>query len=323
MEHRQPSAAEVARTLLTGVGTATLKSAATRGAVPVLHAETAAGAFILVGDGQTLAALGLDSPVNDLLYRESQPSRDMGLQAGDTRSIVRYPVSLTIASMAPVADLNIERGTAVLDGTLTPLPASAVPAALQSSCSGVRLAEVLGYRPDVRLFGFVPGKVAVSNSSGQHEVDAVELQQVVPDPLAESEGPLLAAIENELGPDLLEFVRRMDSVLDSESMGFGSFGTIESTRVIGIDQYGLELHCTWDATNCIWRALQPDGDDGGGCPARKMLDDGDAAACHSPTATVRLPFLEMAGTPDAALQQLRSLTGLAAAATPSGFTYPG
>ncbi len=323
MEHRQSSAAEVARTLLTGVGTATLKSAATRGAVPVLHAETAAGAFILVGDGQTLAALGLDSPVNDLLYRERPPSRDTDLQAGDNRSIVRYPVSLTIASMAPVADLNIERGTAVLDGTLTPLPASAVPAALQSSCSGVRLAEVLGYRPDVRLFGFVPEKATVSNSTGRDEIDVLELKQVVPDPLAHTEGPLLAAVENELSPDLLDFVRGMDAVLDSESMGFGSFRTVESIRVIGIDQYGLELHCTWDATNCIWRALQADGGRAGGCPARKMLDDGDAAACHSPTAHVRLPFLERAGTPDAALQQLRSLTGLAAAVSPSGVTYPG
>ncbi|WP_026535622.1 hypothetical protein [Arthrobacter sp. H14] len=308
MEHRQPSAAEVARTLLTGVGTATLKSAATRGAVPVLHAETAAGAFILVGDGHTLAALGLDSPVNDLLYRENAEPRDTAAEPGG-HSVVRYPVSLTVSSMAPVADLNIERGSAALDGTLTPLPANAVPAALQAMCSGIPLAEVLGYRPDVRLFSFAPENAVVSNGTGRHDVALTDLQKCTPDLLAGCEGPLLSAVEHETAPYLLGYVRSLDSVIDSESLGFGSLSTVESVRVIGIDQYGLDLRCTWDATNCIWRALQPDGGTSGGCPGRKIGHDDGAAACHSASATIRISFAQTARTPEAALQEIRALAG--------------
>lgn len=312
MEHRQPSAAEVARTLLTGVGTATLKSAATRGAVPVLHAETAAGAFILVGDGHTLAALGLDSPVNDLLYRENSEPRDTAAMPGD-HSVVRYPVCLTVSSMAPVADLNVERGSAALEGTVTPLPANAVPAALQAMCSGIPLSEVLGYRADVRLFSFTPDHAVVSNGSGRHEVRLTDLRHCTPDPLAGFEGPLLSAVEHETAPYLFGFVRGLDAVMDSESLGFGSLSTVESVRVIGIDQYGLDLQCTWDATNCIWRALQPDGGTSSGCPGSKISHNDGAAACHSASATIRISFTQTTPTPEAALQEIRALAGAEAA----------
>ncbi|HET8794810.1 MAG TPA: hypothetical protein VFM62_00360 [Arthrobacter sp.] len=280
--------------------------------MPVLHAETAAGAFILVGDGHTLAALGLDSPVNDLLYREIVQPCDTAAKFGG-HSVVRYPVSLTVSSMAPVADLNIERGSAALDGTLTPLPANAVPAALQAMCSGIPLAEVLGYRPDVRLFSFAPENAVVSNGTGRHEVGLAELLASAPDPLADCEGPLLSAVEHETAPYLLGFVRGLDPEVDSESVGFGSLTTVESVRVIGIDQYGLDLQCTWDATNCIWRALQPDGGTSGGCPGRKMGHDDGAAACHSASATIRISFAQTARTPESALQEIRALAGTEAA----------
>ncbi|GAB3273083.1 hypothetical protein [Arthrobacter pigmenti] len=310
MEHRQPSAAEVARTLLTGVGTATLGSAATQNAVPVLHAETMAGAFILVGDGHTLAGLGLDSPVSDLLYRELCPIRDLaGPQSnvGTAESsvcVMRYPVTLDISSMAPVADMNIERSSARFSGTVTPLPAAAVPAALQAECSGVRLGEVLGYRPDAKLFTFLPGHATLTDGGGKHELDIHELLGIVPDPLARWEGPLLRSIEGQYASGVLNVVRGLDASIDTESLGIGTMSTVESVRIIGVDQYGLTLQCHWDATACIWRALSPD-DGQGRCPGQAANDDG--GGCLSTTAVIRAPFSEPASTSDAVLLQVQAM----------------
>lgn len=310
MEHRQPSAAEVARTLLTGVGTATLGSAATQNAVPVLHAETMAGAFILVGDGHTLAGLGLDSPVSDLLYRELCPLRDLAGPAPaatapeSSACVMRYPVALDISSMAPVADLNIERSSARFSGTITPLPASAVPSALQAECSGVRLCEVLGYRPDAKLFAFVPEHATLTGGAGMHELDAQELLDTAPDPLARWEGPLLRSIERRYAPDVLNIVRGLDSSIDTEMLGVGTMSTVESIRMVGVDQYGVTLQCHWDATACIWRALLPD-DGQGRCPGQAA--NGDGGGCHSTTAVIRLPFSQPARSSDAALVQVQAL----------------
>lgn len=310
MEHRQPSAAEVARTLLTGVGTATLGSAATQSAVPVLHAETAEGAFVLVGDGHTLSGLGLDSPVSDLLYRELCPIRDLAsgespvAASGSTACVMRYPVTLGISSMAPVADMNVQRGAAHFSGTITPLPAPAVPAALQAECSGVKLSEVLGYRPDAKLFAFVPEHAAVTDGAGRHELDAREVLDARPDPLAPWEGPLLRSIESQHGAGVLGTVRGLDDSVDTEALGVGTMSTVEAVRIIGVDQYGLTLECRWDVTACIWRALLP-GDGRGSCPGQAFNDDG--GGCHSTTAVIRVPFSEPAGTPDAARLQVQAM----------------
>lgn len=310
MEHRQPSAAEAARTLLTGVGTATLGSAATQNDVPVLHAETMAGAFILVGDGHTLAGLGLDSPVSDLLYRELCPLRDLAGQApgsgtsDSSACVLRYPVTLDICSMAPVADLNIERSSARFSGTITPLPAFAVPAALQAECSGVRLCEVLGYRPDAKLFAFVPEHATLTDGNGRHDLDAHELLAATADPLARWEGPMLRSIEGQYASAVLGTVRGLDGCIDTESLGVGTMSTVESVRMIGVDQYGLTLECHWDATACIWRALLP-GDGQGRCPGQAV--NGDGGGCHSTSAVIRLPFSEPARTPDAVLVQVQAM----------------
>lgn len=300
MEQKQPSAAEIARTLLTGIGTATLESAATQSAVPMLHAETASGQFILVGDQLTLAALGLDSPVNEIVYRENLP-------AADTTRKVLLPVRLRISAKAPVLDLNVERAGVLLTGTLTPLPAAAVPGALRSTCSGVRLGEVLGYRSDARLFVFRPAQAEVSTAAGPQQISAEELALAQPDPLAAVEGPLLAAAEGEAGGELLAMVHGLDKELHAEELGFASLREVEAVRAVGLDRYGLTLQCTWDASRCIWRALL-DGDNG--CPAQRLHHDGaDVPSCHSATATVRIPFPEPILSPAHALPAVRALTG--------------
>ncbi len=203
--------------------------------------------------------------------------------------------------MAPVADIHIERSSARYFGKITPLPAAAVPGALQAECSGVRLSEVLGYRPDAKLFAFSPERARLTDGSGRHDVEAEDVLSAVPDPLARWEGPLLRGIEDQYGPAVLDTVRALD--LDTETLGIGSMGTVESVRMIGVDQYGLTLQCRWDATACIWRALLPD-DAPGGCPGRTV--DG-AGGCHSTTAVIRLPFAGPAGTSDAVLRQVQSL----------------
>lgn len=301
MEHRQPTAAEIARTLLTGVGTAKLESAATQGAVPVLHAETADGMFILVGDAHTLAGLGFASPVDELVYRENLPVRDNtpGCLSARRSPSVHYPIALQISSMAPVLDANIERSSARVAGTICALEPHHIPAALRAECSGVRLGEVLGYRPGVRLFRFGPHGATVQGSAGSQPVSAQELFDAAPDPLAGSEGPALRWLQDEHGDDLLAVVRSLDD--DAEALGFTDIAQVQAVQIVGLDQYGLTVQCAWDLTSCIWRATM--GDEGF-CPAERLTG---IAGCHTPTAQLRLSFPAPARTSAEIPAALRAL----------------
>lgn len=208
MEHHPTPAAELARTVLTGVGTATIESALlpTWGSrsVPILHAQTAEGVSCLAADAGDLSALGLGA-------QGLGPEPSSGPNPGpnprrgprrDPRRDLRQgaPVVLQVRVMAPVADLTVFRATVRIAGWVRHVGPREVPAVLRARCAGVALGDVVGHRATTRLLRFTPADATVHTEEGVTLVTGAALAAARPDAFAAVEGPLLAELENRVAP---------------------------------------------------------------------------------------------------------------------------
>lgn len=222
----QPSAAEVARTLLAGIGTAVLTSARTPVTLPVLHAEATDGSSVIVAEAESLPALGIRKP-------------DVG------HAFAGVPVLLQIRSMAPVEDLTVTRAITLISGSLAPLPAAKVAEAMEAECSGLRLGEVVGYRAGARLLTFIPAECELIRGEEYHEIPISQLRAARPDPLAHSESALVMTLRDETAGEWLPFLRAKAAARGIDGRSHVDLSSIERAVPIAVDSYGVTLACSW------------------------------------------------------------------------------
>lgn len=222
----QPSAAEIARTLLAGIGTAVLTSARTPVTIPVLHAETTDGKTVIVAEAESLPGLGI---------RQSDMGRDdSGAQ-----------VLLQIRSMAPVEDLTVTRAITLISGSVAPLPAARVRGAMDAECSGLRLGEVLGYRAGTRLLAFTPETCELVRGEQYHEIAMADVLAASPDPLAHSESALIMTLRDETAGEWLPLLKAKCAARGLDGRTHIDLSTVEEARPIAVDAYGVTVACSW------------------------------------------------------------------------------
>lgn len=213
MEHRpvtaEPTAAVLAATALTGIGTATVETAllpawGSRN-VPVLHAQTAEGTTYVAADADVLPALGLVSRDAErsvhahhsaFAVHSGHPAEHGPAGAPATGMAVEVPAVLQVRVMAPVVDLTVFRAEVRVTGWLRHVAPYEVPVALRALCDGVPLGDVVGYRAATRLLCFAPHHATVHTEDGATPVSAAELDGALPDPLSGLEGRLIPELED-------------------------------------------------------------------------------------------------------------------------------
>ncbi|GAB3560965.1 hypothetical protein [Spelaeicoccus albus] len=222
----QPSAAEIARTLLAGIGTAVLTSARAPVTIPVLHAQATNGETVIVAEAESLPDLGVTHS-------------DVG------HSVSGVPVLLQIRSLAPVEDLTVTRAITLISGTVTSLPAGRIRAAMDAECSGLRLGEVLGYRAGARLLAFSPNSCELVRGEQFHQIPIDDVLSASPDPLAHSEPALIMTLREETADDWLPLLKAKNAARGLDGRTPVDLSTVREARPIALDAYGVTLACSW------------------------------------------------------------------------------
>lgn len=222
MRFVQPRAVDMAATVLTGRGTATLTSAVTAEQVDVLHARTGSGEVVLLASDDDVRRLGL------------------GLDRAGTEDDVAVALEVEVAAALP--DLTVPRAHLVLEGWAAPLPSHRWPAALTASCAGGDVATVRRSWPGARLLGLDPAAARLHWPMGCSDVDLHELSQARPDPVTLAEEEVLARADAELGPHLVDLVR---SVRTPHWPGQAplDLSAVREARCIAADRHGVVLRC--------------------------------------------------------------------------------
>lgn len=227
----QPSAAEVARTLLAGTGTAVVTSAdaaaaGTSATIPVLHAETTDGRTIIVAEAESLPSLGAG-------------------QSDATHERVDVPVLLQIRSMAPVEDLTVTRAITLNSGSLTTVPAERIADAMHAKCASIRLGEVVGHRAGARLLEFTPTRCELIRGEQVTQVPTDGLYAVSPDPLAHDEAALVMELRDETADAWLPLLHAKGTARGTTGRADVDLTRAVEARPIAVDAYGVTLTCSW------------------------------------------------------------------------------
>jgi hypothetical protein len=217
-----PSSAEVARTLLEGVGSASLAGPlGDTHALPALHAALACGDVVLAvpRDSRSRSALATPAP--------GAPS------AGDD-----WAVSLCVRAQAALADLTVPRAhLEVLGWARFPAVADVQPA-VRALHRAWPLDSLEAY--DLLLVEIAEGELHWVGGCVTLEGDDVRAAD--PDPLWQDEADLLDRIRALMSPRLLALVRGLGRMPLPDGRGVELDHTVEA-RPVAVDRYGLTVQC--------------------------------------------------------------------------------
>lgn len=222
---RQQSPYEVAATLLSGTGTATLVSAATGRRAGVLHGRALDGTPLLLA---------------------SREQRDpLGMCPGEAHDLA---VRIEVRSEAPVPDLSLPRASVVVHGWVASVPLPELAAAVGVRCGPLTLGEAYRSWPEPWLLGLDVVDAELHWHAGCTPLDVDLLRATAADPLAGEEPAALQRVDAELGDRLTALVRAMAVAHDPGSDARVPLVDVAGVRAVGIDRYGVDLRCTWPAT---------------------------------------------------------------------------
>ncbi len=219
-----PSAAEMARTLTAGFGTATVGTAFGGSTAPVLHAALEDGEIVLLAARRELSDVGLD-----------------GLLAA-TGDAPDHVVLVDILSYAPLPDLTLIRAHLSAAGWARLATFDELDSATAALVAvfGEEVAALTGPWSDRAVLIVEVAECKLHLPGGCVPIDAEEYILADVDPLAPHESSALDRVAASSTDRLLAMVRR----LRSDLMAGGDLSTAVAVRPIGLDRYGLTLHCT-------------------------------------------------------------------------------
>jgi hypothetical protein len=218
----RPSAAETARTLTAGQGTASLSTAFGSSAAPVLHAGLEDGEVAVLVGRRELTSVGLG---------------DVLAPAGEPRVVL-----VDIRSYAPLPDLTLARAQLCAAGHARAAQAT------ERGAAGVALRTVYGSAVDPLVTGD-PDRVLLIVDVADCELHWPEGCERIPatdyvladsDPLAHDEGAALQRIADACSARLLAMVRG----LRRDQTGDDDLTRAVAVRPVGLDRYGLTLQCS-------------------------------------------------------------------------------
>ncbi|GAA4354019.1 hypothetical protein GCM10023145_21270 [Angustibacter luteus] len=217
-----PSSAEVARTLLEGIGAATVSGPlGDANAVPALHAALPGGELVLAVPHDPRSRSALSTPV------PGAPS------AGDD-----WAISVCIRAEAALADLTVPRAHLELLGWARLAGPADGAGALEALRRAWPLDGVDGY--DLLLVEVAEGELHWVGGCVTIEGDDVRAAE--PDPLWLDEADLLDRVRALLSPRLLELVHGLGRLPLPDGRGVPLERTVEA-RPVGVDRYGLTVQC--------------------------------------------------------------------------------